>query len=267
MDPLNIYVQPLFAGLAVNLTQRLPEAECAITGGELGWRDQAPSLEIEQQFEPALGALAVAVAQADDVLVADLVGTDDHQQALLVVLEAGLEVDAVGPEVDVALGREIASRPALILLGPARLQSRYGARRQARCIRSQQGCQRFTEVARRDALEIEPGQQLLDRLGAPQVGRQDRGGEADAPASGFRLTVPDPRPAHGDTTDPGLNPPLRHVAVTHHATAAAVINEIRVPGNEGRHLRLHRLGQQTAGARPQHLCQRILDRNLFWMGK
>ena len=52
--------------------------------------------------------VAVAVAQADDVLVADLVGTDDHQQALLVVLEPGLEVDAIGPEVDIALGREIA---------------------------------------------------------------------------------------------------------------------------------------------------------------
>ena len=35
------------------------------------------------------------------------------------------------------------------------------------------------EVARRDALQVEPGQELLDRLGPPEVGRQDRRGETD----------------------------------------------------------------------------------------
>ena len=30
------------------------------------------------------------------------------------------------------------------------------------------------EIARGDALQIEPGQEFLDRLGAPEIGRQDR---------------------------------------------------------------------------------------------
>ena len=98
----------LLADGAVDLAERLPEAERAVADGELRRHRQAAALEVKQQLQAALLALAVAVAQADDVLVADLVGTDDHQQALLVVLEPGLEVDAIGPEVDIALGREIA---------------------------------------------------------------------------------------------------------------------------------------------------------------
>ncbi len=121
MDPA-----ALLAGLAVDLAQRLPEAERAVADGELRRYRQAAALEVEQQLQPALLALAVAVAQADDVLVADLVGADDHQQALLVVLEAGLEVDAIGPEVDIALGREIAPQPVLVLRRPVRLQPADG---------------------------------------------------------------------------------------------------------------------------------------------
>ena len=32
---------------------------------------------------------------------------------------------------------------------------------------------RLGEIARGDALQIEPGQEFLDRLGAPEIGRQD----------------------------------------------------------------------------------------------
>jgi len=36
----------------------------------------------------------------------------------MTVLEPGLDVDAVDPQADVALGREIAPAPAHVLLGP-----------------------------------------------------------------------------------------------------------------------------------------------------
>jgi hypothetical protein len=86
----------LLTGLAVDLAQRRPKAERTVAHDQLRRNRQALAFEIQEQFQPGLCALPVAVAQADDVLVADLIGPDDHQQALPVMIEAGLEVDAIG---------------------------------------------------------------------------------------------------------------------------------------------------------------------------
>jgi hypothetical protein len=59
-----------------------------------------------------LRTLAHAIDQTDQLLLALGRGADDEQQALRTVLEPGLHMDAVGPEVDIALGREIALAPA-----------------------------------------------------------------------------------------------------------------------------------------------------------
>ena len=151
----------LLAGLAVDLAERRPEAECAVAHGEFRWNLQPPTFEIQEQFQPGLCALPVAVTQAYDILVAHLVGPDDHQKALPVMIEAGLEVDAVDPEIDIAPGREIPPLP-LVIFRPCHLQPGDGGRRQARGVRAQQGRECLAEIARRDALEIEPGQQLLE---------------------------------------------------------------------------------------------------------
>ena len=45
------------------------------------------------------------------------------------VLEPRLQMDAVGPEVDVALGRQVALLPARMLLGPHLLEAGDGRRR------------------------------------------------------------------------------------------------------------------------------------------
>jgi hypothetical protein len=39
-------------------------------------------------------------------------GTDDHEQALRIIFEPGLDVDAIGPDIDISLGREVAIAPA-----------------------------------------------------------------------------------------------------------------------------------------------------------
>ena len=44
---------------------------------------------------------------------------------------------------------------------------------------AQQSCQSFLEVACGNALQIQPGQKLLDRFGLAQVRWQNRRGEAD----------------------------------------------------------------------------------------
>ena len=111
-----VHPAALPAGLRPHLAERLPEAERAVGDGELG-RDRQPApLQIEQQLPPGLRALAHAVGEADQLLLALWRRADDDQDALRGVLEPGLQMDAVGPEVDVALGREIALAPALVLV-------------------------------------------------------------------------------------------------------------------------------------------------------
>jgi hypothetical protein len=85
------------------------------SSGGLG---QPTALEVEQQLAPALGALAVAVGQAQNLLVAPFVRADQHQNALFFLGHPWLEVDAVGPDVDDAPGTQIAALPALILVPP-----------------------------------------------------------------------------------------------------------------------------------------------------
>src|SRR3954454_6556809 len=112
---------PLLPGLGPDLVQRLPEAQGPVAGGELGIELQPVLVaQAEQELAPALGALAEAVLDRQQLLATLGVGPDQHQQALPLVLEPWGEVDAVGPEVDVVAGWEGAALPAPLLLLPAR---------------------------------------------------------------------------------------------------------------------------------------------------
>ena len=77
----------LLARRPVDLAQGFPETERPVAGGQLGRNRQAATLEIEQHFAPGLGALPVAVGDRQQLLAAQLVGTDDHAHALLVMVE------------------------------------------------------------------------------------------------------------------------------------------------------------------------------------
>src|SRR6267142_2420111 len=84
------------------------------TGG--GGRNAPNDLQIEQQFPPILRTFAPAVGEAEQLLFALRRRADDDQDALLGVFKTGLQVNAVGPHVDVALGRQIALPPMLVLV-------------------------------------------------------------------------------------------------------------------------------------------------------
>src|SRR5271170_6138497 len=92
------------ASLAIPI-DRLPEAQRPVGDGELRPCCQTAPLEIEQQLLPGLRALADAVGKPDEFLLAFGGGADDHEQTLRVIFEPGLDVDAIGPEVDISLGR------------------------------------------------------------------------------------------------------------------------------------------------------------------
>jgi hypothetical protein len=108
----------LVPGGREHLLQRFPEAERTVTDRQLGCDGQAAGLEPDQQFPPALCALTGADLKADQLLLALWRGTDDHQHAFGLGLHSGLQVDAVGPDVDVAPGRQVALLPALVLALP-----------------------------------------------------------------------------------------------------------------------------------------------------
>ena len=71
------------------------------------------------------------------------------------------------------LGREIAPLPMLQLALPDLLEAGNGRGREPRRLGPQERRKRLAEIARGDALQIKPGQEFLDRLGAPEIGRQD----------------------------------------------------------------------------------------------
>src|ERR1700730_13784878 len=84
---------------------------------------------------------------------------DQHEDALLFVFEPRFEMDAISPDVDVALGRQIALLPRGVLVEPAVLQSADGGCRQSGSILAKQRRQRLGEVASRYPLQIKDRQQ------------------------------------------------------------------------------------------------------------
>ena len=86
-----------------------PGAPPRFREGRLGDRNlrrrrQSATLQIEKQITPRLGALAHAIGETDQFLLAFWRRADDDQDALRLLLEPGLQMDAVGPAIDVALG-------------------------------------------------------------------------------------------------------------------------------------------------------------------
>src|SRR5271165_3560557 len=60
-----------------------------------------------------MGALACPVGETDQLLLAFGRRANDDKNALLLILEPRLQVDAVRPHIDIAPGREIALLPAV----------------------------------------------------------------------------------------------------------------------------------------------------------
>jgi hypothetical protein len=58
-------------------------------------------IDLNEQFSPALGALAHAGLEADQLLLTLRCRADQHQHALGLILHPGLEIDPVGPDIDV----------------------------------------------------------------------------------------------------------------------------------------------------------------------
>src|SRR5258708_11254145 len=132
-------------------------------------------------------------------------------------------MDAISPDVDVALDRQIALLPRGVLVEPAVLQSADGGCRRPGSILAEQRRQSLGEVAGGDTLQVKDRQQRLDRLRPAHVGRQDRRREPDAVGVGsVRLAIAYTRLADRDPTDTGHHLALRQVTVADDALVAVL---------------------------------------------
>ena len=234
--------------LRPDLIDRLPEAERPVSDGELRVDRQTTPLEIEQQLLPGLRALADAVGKPNQFLLAVGGGTNDHKQALRIVFEPGLDIDAIGPGVDIPFGGQVAIAPAGVLVNPSLLQPRDSRGRQSTGVLAEQGSQRLLEVAGGDALQqVEDWDQHFEALRAPGVRRQNGRAEAN-PLTPDGLPVAHTRLAHSHRPDAGHDLALGQMPVPHDALAARLGLEIGISPQEVSDFRLDGLREQ--GSRP-----------------
>jgi site-specific DNA recombinase len=95
---------PLMMRAGEELVEGLPEAECPITHGNVRRNRQSPPFDLDEQLAPALGALAHAGLEADQFLLAFRGRPDQHQHAFGMIFHPGLQIDPVGPDIDVSAG-------------------------------------------------------------------------------------------------------------------------------------------------------------------
>ena len=259
MDPAT-----LAARLRPHFLDRLPEAERAVGNREFGADRKPTPLEIEEQLPPGLRALAHAVDEPDEFLFALRRGANDDQQALRVVLQASLHVDAIGPEVDVALGGEVTLAPACVLVRPGVLEPPDRRGREATGVLAKQSQECLLEVAGRDALEVEDRNQHLEALRTACVRRQDRRREPN-PFGAFARAVAHTWTAYRDRTDAGHDFALGQMPVAHQPLAAVVGELVGMAVEQGRNLGLDRLRKQRSRAVAQNFGQRIGE--CPWLGE
>src|ERR1035437_1101127 len=90
----------LLPGLGEHLAQRSPESQCPVSRRQDRGAHAAAG-GVAEQVSAGLGGLPVPVGQRDELLAAVGADADHDQQAQLVLLQADVDVDAVGPQVHV----------------------------------------------------------------------------------------------------------------------------------------------------------------------
>src|SRR5882672_2132077 len=117
-----MHAAALLLGLRVHLRERLPETQRTIARRHLRSDRQTALLEVQQELVPRLLALPLAILDRHQLLLAFRRRPYDHQDAGASFFETNVEMDAVGPEVNVALVLERPLAPLLIVFLPSLLE-------------------------------------------------------------------------------------------------------------------------------------------------
>jgi hypothetical protein len=141
-------------------------------------------------------------------------GADDHEQTLRVIFEPGLDVDAIDPEVNVSLARQIAIEPAGVFVGPGLLQAPNGRGGQPASVLAEQRAKCLLKVAGGDAFQVQDRDQHFEALRAPHVRRQDARAEPNA-LTLAGLAVAHARLTHRHRADAGHDLALGQMSVAH----------------------------------------------------
>src|SRR5690606_11274636 len=210
----------LMTGRWKDLLERFPETERAVADSNPRHDRKATSLQVDEQFAPALRAFAHADLKADKFLLALRRRTDDDQHAGGIVLHARLKINAVGPNIDIVAGRQVPALPADIVTLPLLLQAPDRRWRQVRRVATQKRAKRFLEIAGRDAAQVENRYESVEALRATCPFRQERRGKGDAVlAESFRGSITQLGTLDRHRTNSSLDHPFRPVAMAHHTGA------------------------------------------------
>ena len=102
------------------------------------------------------------------------------------LLESHVEVNAIDPDVGVALVLEAALVPVLEVRLPGLLQAHHRRCRESWRFFAEERSEGLGEVARRDPLQVQPGDQLFDGFRGPKVRRWDLARESEAIPLGIK---------------------------------------------------------------------------------
>jgi hypothetical protein len=127
---------------------------------------QATALEVTEHGRPALGGLAIAALDRQHHLAPVPQRGDQHEHRRLVLLQPGLDVDPVRPQVHRLEIVQPPASPRVVFGLPAGLQPRHRGGRQRRA-RAEQPAERQLEVALGQAMQVQLRQEPADFLGAP----------------------------------------------------------------------------------------------------
>src|SRR5450755_5154097 len=181
-------------------------------------------------------------------------GGDSHQHqhaALAVLSQADIEMNAVGPQVDVLSAFQRASIPIAVFRFPDPFEPRDRRGGQAGTFRAQQRLERLAEAARADSLEVEPRNQLFDALGLSQVGRQEP--RAEFLPLRRRPPIMHPRLLDLNLADAGRDRAFGKPPVANHLPAALLVDEVRARSNPLGDFRFDCRGQHPLGC-PKQSC-------------
>src|SRR5690606_7587491 len=115
-----------------------------------------------------------------------------------------------------------------------------------------------SEIAGRDALEVEPRDQLFDALGTTKVRGQDGAREAYSLPCLVDAAVVDTGLLHVYWTDACLYLTLGKVTVPDNHATTIFVTDVRVPLDVLGDLSLDGLGQELLSANSEDLRQRVL---------
>jgi hypothetical protein len=116
------------------------------------------------------------------------------------------------------------------------------------------------EVAGRHPTQVENRQQRIETLRPPRPLRQDRRGKADFLLRAHVASVAHLGATDLDRPDPGLDCPMRPMAMTHDAVAAIWQFQILPHGDKAISFGDQHLSQHAAGAFTCKFAERIVDR-------